>query len=459
MPSYQSHEKASFSSPIREPTSESQRAIGRRRSIQATAPAYIPRAYKSSHISHLPKHKAHTFLPFPDHSQHGEGTESTVSTTAVSTVWDELDDMKSRIRQLELTGKLPPSSNAAISNAMGDRPTTAGTTMTTMSSSPKRRQRQSISPETSTIRGPDIAEVHPLLHSALARSRDTADANIYRILEATCVDALALAAITSNTGMQTSGVERQLRRKADNMCRNLTELCIALAEERSEALPPGPRPLPASRNGTPPAYRTETTQDSRFLRGVSEDPELRASSRVMSRLESRRTSLRGTASGHSPKEQSQEPATPTQSTTTLVSKLDRTNSVLRRRDNDEDSRTRRPMSRATTEVGQVRPSPQTRISREYISNHPLPTFPKRSPSVQSSIPTRKSYFTNAPTSPTTPSNALSPGRRFLQGSTPPSSADNARLAEARQRRLASLGQPNSASQPRAARVRQTESEK
>lgn len=64
-----------------------------------------------------------------------EGTESTMSTTAPSTVWDELDELKSRIRKLELTGKLPSSSAAAMSTE--ERPQTATTTVTTMSSSPK----------------------------------------------------------------------------------------------------------------------------------------------------------------------------------------------------------------------------------------------------------------------------------------------------------------------------------
>ena len=453
------NEKASFSSPIQGYSAELQRTVGRRRSIQATSPGFAPHAYKSSNLSHLSKHSRYASPPFPEQSQHGEGTESTVSTTAASTVWDELDDMKSRIRQLELTGKLPSSSNAAISSALGDRPATAGTTTTTMSSSPKRHQRQSMSPETRTIRGPDIAEVHPLLHSALARSKDTMNTDIYRILEVTAADALTLAAMTGGAGAQDNGVERQLHRKADSVCRSLTELCIALAEEKSGSLSPGLRPLPASRNGTPPTHINEITQDSKFLRGVSEDHELRASSRVMSRLESRRTSLRGSGSGHSPRELSREPGTPTQSTTALVSKLDRTNSVLRRRDNDEETKARRPPSRATTEVGHMRPSPQTRVSREYISNHPLPNFPQRSPSVQPSLPTRKSYFMNATNSPLTPSNASPSNRRYLQGSTPPSSSDSVRLAEARQRRLASLGQPNSASQPRVGRLRQTESEK
>ena len=450
-------EKPSFSSPMQLYSPESQRAIGRRRSIQATSPGLALQASKSSNRSYLSKRSRYASPPFADQSQRDEGTESTVSTTAASTVWDELDDMKARIRQLELTGKIPSSSNAAISSALGDRPPTAGTTMTTLSFSPKRRQQQSLSPENSTNRGRDIAEVHPLLHSALKRAREAMNADVYQILEATAVDAMTLAAIAGGVGAQASGVERGLRRKADSMCRYLTELCIALAEEKSNAQFPGLRSLPESRNGTPLAPKMETVQEQRFLRGVSEDPELRASSRVMSRLESRRSSLLGSGSNYSPREPAQEPATPTQPGTTLVSKLDRTNSVLKRKEKDEESKVRRAPSRATTEVGQMRPSPQTRVSREYISNHPLPGLPQRSPSVQSSLPTQKSYLTGSTNSPVTPNNALPVSRRYLQGSNPPSSSESARLVEARQRRLASLGQPNSASQPLAGRLRQNES--
>ena len=164
--------KASFSSPVEDYSPESIGGLGRRRSIQATSPGFATHYYKPSNLSQTSKHNKYPSQPFAEQSQHGEGTESTVSTTAASTVWDELDDMKFRIRQLELTGKLPPSSNAAISNVLGERPRTAGTTMTTLSSSPKPRHRQSTSPEMATIREPDISEVHPLLHSALARSKD-----------------------------------------------------------------------------------------------------------------------------------------------------------------------------------------------------------------------------------------------------------------------------------------------
>jgi hypothetical protein len=51
-------------------------------------------------------------------------SDSVDSQTAPSTVWDELDDLKSRIKKLELTGKIPPTSSAAlVSGGSGsDRP-------------------------------------------------------------------------------------------------------------------------------------------------------------------------------------------------------------------------------------------------------------------------------------------------------------------------------------------------
>lgn len=456
---------------------------GRRRSVYETSPGFAPHAYKQSNLSYTSQHNKYGSSPFPQHSsedaqqlQHVEGTESTVSTTAPSTIWDELDEMKSRIRKIELTGKLPSTSSAAMSNVFGERPQTASTTMTTISSSPKRRQRQSTSPEASTIRAPGIGDLHPLLHSALAKSKTAITLNLYRALEATASDALTLVAMTGHAGSSeasnsqasviggSNSVDRQLRRKADSMCRSLTELCLALSEEKSEAPVSNTRTRPESRDVTLAAQRIEgLIENSRFLRAASDDPELRSSSRVMSRLEARRTSLLGSSTSYSRKESPQEAATPPSASTPTLSRLDRTSSVLWRRDNeDEDSNTsRRPLSRAATEAGQMRPSPQTRISREYTSQHPLPGYAQRSPTVQSSLPPRKSYFPTTTSSPMTPT--VQPGnRRYLDRSTPPSSADNSRLAEARQRRIASLGQRTSAVPSRIGvlngRSRQAESE-
>ena len=442
---------------------------GRRRAIRDPSPGPVGLGYKQSNFSYKPNghYGSSYFSSHQDQDReadedpqtpHAEGTESTVSTTAPSTVWDELEDMKSRIRKLEITGKLPASSHAAMSNTVRERPPTATTTMTTNSLSPKRRHMNSISPEASTVKAPEIANLHPLLHAALSKTKSAINANLYRALEATASDALALAAIAGNANPQnispstasfastSNAIDQRLRRKADNMCRSLTELCIVLSEESQETESAVGKIRPRSKDASIAAQRPESTlQDLMSVRATSDEPQYRSSSRVMDRLEARRASLALGSSPFSRRESPQEAPTPAQAVSPGSSRLDRASSGIHGSRLGEDQRdiisSRRPLSRASTEIGQVRHSPQTRTSREYTSQHPMPN-PQRSPSVQSSLPARKSYFPSASQSPITPNMQLG-SRRYLERSTPPSSADSSRLAEARQRRIASLNQHTS----------------
>lgn len=460
-----------------ERSSETPMPYGRRRSIREPSPGLGARSYKQSNLSYASNgdYGSSPIQSSPPYRQEvtrknsqATGTESTVSTTAPSTVWDELDELKSRMRKLELTGTIPKSSNAAMSKVMNERPPTATTTVTTISTSPKRHHIGSLSPEASTIKNSDIHSMHPLLHSALAKVKPTINPDLYRTLEATASDALTLAAMTGNAGSleashstasaigQGSGVDRQLRRKADNMCRSLTELCIALDENFSDIEDVRSRP------GSKDAASAEVAlPKTRLLPGASDEGEPRSSSKVMSRLEARRASLLASSPLNGHRGSSQEPMVPAQTATPPSSRSDRTSSVfLRNCSNDEEAyapNPRRPLSRAATEVGQTRPSPQTRISREYTSQHPMPKPLERSPSIQTALPTRRSYFTSATSSPLTPT--VQPGnKRYLDRSTPPSSADGARLAEARQRRIASLGQGQSRIGVSSGRLRLSESE-
>jgi len=156
-----------------------------------------------------------------------------VLSTAQSTVWDELHGLKSRIKRLESTGRLPPSSEAAIAAVAGERPQTATTTTTTMSSSSPKRSAggPSISPITSTG-FEETTTLHSLLHSALTTSKAHVEPGAHYNLVAAANDALALAKLASSLsqpGASPSSIDRQLKRKADNMCRSLTELCISLS--------------------------------------------------------------------------------------------------------------------------------------------------------------------------------------------------------------------------------------
>ena len=379
-----------------------------------------------------------------------EGTESTVSTTAPSTVWDELEDMKSRIRKLELTGKMPSSSGAAISKATGERPRTATTTVTTMSPSPKRdRAAHSTSPGTSVLCGPDENKTYPLLTSALARSKTTISPPLYRVLEATVTDAIAMARSTSGAGMKDSlpnTIDRQLKRKADNMCRSLTELCIALTEDKPEPIAINSTLRPESRDtDTFGQLRAGSVEDSRYQQVTNLEHEPTSSSKVLSRLEARRSSMLSmggaVSNGVGTRDRHQELATPTQATSSTIG-LNRTSTVLHRirRNTEEDGeKTARPAPRTMTEYGHPNPAPRQFTPREYVLQHPVHnSLEQRSPSVQSSLPVRKSYFSGASRFPSTP--IIQPGNRRYLDLPAPLSADSARAAEARQQRLASLGQ-------------------
>lgn len=423
---------------------------GRKTPIREFSPSLSSRAYKQSNLSYSTNGQF-GFSPFLDSMDakrpqihHADGTASTVSTTAPSTIWDDVEDLKHRMRKLELTGKLPPTSEAAISNVYNERPPTATTTMTTISSSPKFGRRGSVSP--STVRGTETAEIHPLLHSALAKTKPLIEPGVFRALEATASDALVLAAMGTPGGSQAvpsvKGMDRRFRRKADSMCRSLTELCIALTQEKSERdavngetrTTKGERIISIHHNvGSGPG--------SRYLRASSEDPEMRSSSRLLNRLEVRRASMLQ----FTPPEANN----PTQEMTTTIpsttSQLDRPSILLGRKEPTSEAADARPSSRSLIEISQCRsyPSSVERAQREYRSQQPLPTLSQHSTSaqssVQSSLPVRRNYFPTTSSSPTTPT-VLPGSRRYLdRGPTPPSIETIRAAAEIRRERMAVVG--------------------
>lgn len=206
--------------------------------------------------------------------QYVEASESSNSTAAPSTVWDELDELKSRIHRLELTGKMPKTSSAAISRTPEERPPTAGTGATTLSGSPKRAQTEVLSMASSQQK-----RRQSNLKSILSKTKPFVSSDVYDAIEAAANDALSLSqlmgtagqpgpissgASTIGAGGTSTVTDRQLRKKADSICRSLTELCIALKEEDSERKPTStsrPQTRGTSRSGrddvpsSPPAMR------------------------------------------------------------------------------------------------------------------------------------------------------------------------------------------------------------
>lgn len=366
-------------------------------------------------------------------------------------VWDELDDLKSRIKKLGLTGNLPPTSGAVVSAGQSDRPRSATTAPTTIDSSPKhetadektkaRAVQASASTETAkaaAATGQIDIVTHPLLRSALAKAKTLLNSALYRSLEATAADALQLASVASNAGPHgttfsaasviNNGTvsDRHVRRKADTMCRNLTDLCLALCEGKHEAptLTSSPIVVDSSMVNSP---------SIRYPRASlgSSDRASRLQSRPVSRLEARRTSIFGSQAGStfgdSPSFGSgaedvsafEQESTPSHLRPPDPRPLGRASSRLqavRQRHYDDsgedDDPTIRPPSRAMTDFGaRGKPGGSPRLPGQKASN----------PSLRNSLATRRSnlasYETNSELSrPDSLSSSDMPRRRFVDRS-------------------------------------------
>lgn len=304
-------------------------AYGRRRAsiTDNSSPAAASRAASHKGSASGPGHpRVYNSSPlvraFDSHNRpsaelpHGvEGAEPTAFTAAPSTVWDELDDLKSRIHRLEHTGKLPSSSGTATSRLSDERPATA-TTGTTMSLLPNGKTGRSAPPASSA--SSSRKEAHHILRSALAKSKPLLSPHVFRALESAAQDAVELSGMMGSPGQPgpiSSGAstigpgsnvtDRQLRRKADGVCRSLTELCVALGEDTvavprsahatQPALPlgqldgPVTPTLPRSLSGLSVARRASIATEQNM-------PKSNSSPRALSRLEERRNSLlNGTA--------------------------------------------------------------------------------------------------------------------------------------------------------------------
>lgn len=478
-------------------------AVSRMASLkQANVNYSHPRAYNSSPlVPYTPDPQKQDAQP--NEPVAVEGTDSTTSTAAPSTVWDELEELKSRIHRLELTGKLPPTSSAAISRASDERPPTAHTTATTLSASPKRGTPSAVqSTETPSL----PKDSHPLLHSALAKSKDFLVSEVYDALETATVDALALAAMmgtagqpgpissgTSNIGSNSGTVtDRQLRKKADSICRSLTELCLALSEHASAAKS---QQLPAP----PPEDVTVTSPTITQFSGIATQRrpsvpanraiELTASPRALSRYEDKRATVLTSAALPSPRYNVNIAATTDAATAGRKSSLlfsrtrragteepedgRRTSTLLRSRragtEEPEDPSDRKPIltrgrratidpgedegrfrtpSRAITEVNGFRP-------REYISQLPPPPLPKEVDTLaNSALPRRRIGSTTTtlntrlaqpPIVNNTVSATVTPNRRYFDRSTPnrETAPEIDKVAEDRPQRQFSLARSGS----------------
>lgn len=455
------------------------------------------RAYNSSPL--VPR-SVEVSSHHPAETNHGvEGTESSASTAAPSMIWDELDDLKSRIHRLELTGKPPATSAAAMSRVSDERPATAVTNATTMSASPKRGSGGNAPTADATSTTSSQRESQPLLLSALSKTKSIVTPDVYHAIESAATDALALTSMMGapgqlgpiSSGASTIGgggsvTDRQLRRKAESICRSLTELCLALADEPAvkptQLIITTPRenevitsPTGTRLNSTPTQRRPSALMDQTLAR-------LNPAPRAPSSLEQRRSTLLNSTPLASPR-LALAPGTPTElgpvgrKSSLLISRTRRagteepeestgrksslllrtrragteepeegrkTSLLLRGRrgtndEEDEELKVRAP-SRAVTEVNSLRP-----LRRDYASQSATSQQDQEG-GASSALPRRRLLPSSlnsrliAPASPAAPS--PSSGRRFLDRSTPERDTNSVaeKLAEDRGQRQLSLSQ-------------------
>ncbi|RKF57170.1 LPXTG-motif cell wall anchor domain protein/predicted conserved protein [Golovinomyces cichoracearum] len=326
-----------------------------------------PHTYHSSPLAPRPS-EVHDLS---DTTRQIDDTESTDSTTAQSTVWDELDDLKSRIHRLEFSGKPPNNSAMGTSRSSNERPLTANTTVTTMSTSPKRDRANSKSSTDQNSRLP-VSDASHILRSALIKSKPFLDPEVYRALDATTSDAITLtmmlnyssqpdpklnSQLSSATSIAFS--ERQACRRAESMCRSLTELCLAMSERKLG-------------NGNLNPVTGHRENCNRSVPESQSRASSRSGHRVLSHLEARRSSL--LATGITPLQ-----VQPGSGGSTVSSPISRRTSLLFRSsrqraevtDEDYELKTRTP-SRVFSEINSVRDPSHDKSHTYSFSNKSSP---------------------------------------------------------------------------------------
>lgn len=435
--------------------------------------------HRGSHLAKPQESEGDSPANSSEAKRSGPESDSVDSQTAPSTVWDELDDLKSRIKKLELTGKIPSTSSAAVvgGGTSSERPRTATTAPTTISSSPKQQRkpegdaRGGAQGPKSPVDGPlTIADIHPTLHAALAKAKALLSASLYRTLDATATDALQLVAMTGSAGPQGTTYsaasiingatvsDRQIRRKADMMCRNLTDLCLALCEGKHEAPSMVSAPIGID---TPPRITGPRSKYSRSSLAFGEDLS-KIASRPMSRLDARRSSILGIQPSNDPQASgddvsiSEHETTPSQPhrvpETRRQSRLSNRLEAPRfgryeEASGDEDVR---PPSRAMTEVGNFGSPYQHSSPRDY-NFAAMSAMSKqqshRSPSLRESLSARRvnaaAHETNREVSRVASLNLDPSRRRFARDSTPPVMEEEANEQDTisqKRRRITSFSQ-------------------
>ena len=186
-------------------------------------------------------------------------------------MWDELEAIKRRLRQLEL----------GHPGIVADRPHTRGTTNS--SSSPQRSSPFPPSHAGTSITSSTSSPLsYPLLNAAITKVKSSGlSLDVAQAVEATAQEAIALALMTNHDPSAQAPSPRSIRRKVDGVCRGLTEVCLALADHQQTS---------QRQKNRVAQHRAEDAQDSSPLSATARQ------SLTLSRTTARRLSGQTTSS-------------------------------------------------------------------------------------------------------------------------------------------------------------------
>lgn len=177
-------------------------------------------------VLHSDRLSVSLYRDHPTSTPYSQDGKESVTSDAPTTVWDEIDDLRSRLRRIESVRPL-------ITRWRHERPDTAITDATSSQLSQK-DHRQAASPAGTLTGKSNTFSLQQELQAALALAHPTLDDNTYRAIDSSADDATAVLFLLNN--LDVDSVERndlqmslkRLRRRSEDLLGNLTDLCRAL---------------------------------------------------------------------------------------------------------------------------------------------------------------------------------------------------------------------------------------
>lgn len=194
--------------------------------------------------------------------EYGGGSDSPPSNIAPSIVWDELDDLRSRLNKLEMAEQIASYADDTTPNHRGLASRATTTAPTTVSSGPRPSLPAPSMSAKTIIKTLDHEDVRAQLHDALTQAKALLEPRLFRLLETSASEALALGDLAESMSPKDAVASaysiingdadnnRELLNRVISMHRSLTDLCLHLCDAKDGFALPDSSPLVMARLNT-----------------------------------------------------------------------------------------------------------------------------------------------------------------------------------------------------------------